>query len=124
MTWATSLAPILSREPSSRRFDLHFVGLGTIIPLSIYTNSHYNTAIDTASALLKTLGAANNAFEQDNLVEVVQLTPELQQLGAIAESQLKEMVVWWRAVWIAYSGLDGILVIVRFLLTSPSPAPP
>lgn len=82
MTWATSLAPILSREPSSRRFDLsrhpylvsaffialHFVGLGTIIPLSIYTNSHYNTAIDTASALLKTLGAANNAFEQDNLV--------------------------------------------------------
>lgn len=131
MTWSTALSPILSRITSPERssFDisqhphlvstfflaLHGVAIAAAIPVSIITNSHFQDVYGTAKKLLGVLAVASAAFDQGG---VVTQTAAIQSLSALMEEQFTEMVVWWRATWIVYTIINGILVFVSFCLLS------
>ncbi|KAK4699586.1 hypothetical protein P7C70_g6674, partial [Phenoliferia sp. Uapishka_3] len=135
LTWATTLAPILSRQDhGSQAFDLarhphfvsaafvsvHFAAVATILPYSIASNVMYNRILRTGKVLGNVLSEASKAFNAGDLATVADLVVEIKNLDLVATKQKEELFEKWRDLWIIYAVFSGLLTISRSLV-SPSP---
>ncbi|KAL8281456.1 hypothetical protein RQP46_006140 [Phenoliferia psychrophenolica] len=130
LTWATALAPILSRtDTSPSSFDLarhpylvnasflfaHLALLGAILAISIDANAWFNRAFQTSQILGRTIDAASAAFEAGDGETVAALQTKIEELGVLVLAQSEKTRIVWRDLFIAYSSFEGVLTIGFFL---------
>lgn len=127
LTWATALAPIISRtDTPTSSLDLarhpylvsaafifaHLAAVGAIVPISIDANVWFNRAFHSSQLLRKALDAASAAFDSGDVEIVAALQTTIQELGGLVLSQSEKTKDIWRDLFIVYSSFEGLLTTV------------